>query len=269
MTEIADRGSPRGVGPIGPRGDGERSRLPQQRPWAQPRMRYKPDRGHVGRRARVDPRRVAARPRGDRDGLPRPGGARASWRRRARRSSRAPQRVRFDRGMVLERIKTAPSQFTLHAPNPAHDLQIGGDWMAFGSVASAPNVVRPGPRPARRQPRRLPELHPAVARCSTSVHFFAGYPVEPIDIHPSVRHLDAIHDLLTLADKAIHATASAASATATRSRWSASRAASTRRRSTASRRSSRSSTRARRSGSTPPMLQGILEMLGPQPGHRA
>ena len=37
------------------------------------------------------------------------------------------------------------------------------------------------------------------------VHFFAGYPVEPVDLHPSVRHLYAIHDLLTLADKPIHA----------------------------------------------------------------
>ncbi len=37
------------------------------------------------------------------------------------------------------------------------------------------------------------------------VHFFAGYPVEPVDIHASVRHLHAIHDLVTLADKPIHA----------------------------------------------------------------
>src|SRR5207253_9054790 len=51
------------------------------------------------------------------------------------------QRVRFDADMVVERIKTAPSSFTLHATNPEHDLQIGGDWMAFGSVASAPNVA--------------------------------------------------------------------------------------------------------------------------------
>ncbi len=37
------------------------------------------------------------------------------------------------------------------------------------------------------------------------VHFFAGYPVEPIDLHASIRHLDAVYDLLTLADKPIHA----------------------------------------------------------------
>jgi trimethylamine---corrinoid protein Co-methyltransferase len=37
-----------------------------------------------------------------------------------------------------------------------------------------------------------------------TTHFFGGYPVEPIDIHASVRHLDATYDTLTLADKPIH-----------------------------------------------------------------
>jgi trimethylamine--corrinoid protein Co-methyltransferase len=32
-----------------------------------------------------------------------------------------------------------------------------------------------------------------------------GYPVEPVDIHPSIRHLDCILDALMLSDKAIHA----------------------------------------------------------------
>ena len=67
-----------------------------------------------------------------------------------------PERVRFDRDMVPERIITAPSSFTLHARNPAHHLEIGGDSMAFGSVASAAQRGRPRPRPPRRQPRRLP-----------------------------------------------------------------------------------------------------------------
>ncbi len=37
------------------------------------------------------------------------------------------------------------------------------------------------------------------------IHFNSGYPVEPIDIHASVRHLDAISDMLTLTDKVVHA----------------------------------------------------------------
>ena len=51
------------------------------------------------------------------------------------------ERVRFDPEMVTELIRTAPSKFVIHAPNPAHDLVIGGDSVVFGSVASAPNVV--------------------------------------------------------------------------------------------------------------------------------
>ncbi len=114
------------------------------------------------------------------------------------------ERVRFDRAMVEERIRTAPSTFTLHATNPAHHLKIGGDSMAFGSVASAPNVYDADG--GRRVGNRV-DYQNLIRLCQmlNSVHFFAGYPVEPVDIHASVRHLHAIHDLLTLADKPIHA----------------------------------------------------------------
>jgi trimethylamine--corrinoid protein Co-methyltransferase len=36
------------------------------------------------------------------------------------------------------------------------------------------------------------------------VHFVGGYPVEPIDLHHSVRHLEAAFDVLTLTDKLLH-----------------------------------------------------------------
>jgi trimethylamine---corrinoid protein Co-methyltransferase len=114
------------------------------------------------------------------------------------------QRVRFDPDMIIERIRTAPSAFTLHATNPSHHLNIGGDWTAFGTVGSAPNVAdldrgrRIGNRADFQNLVRL-------AQMLNSVHFFGGYPVEPIDVHPGVRHLHAIWDFLTLADKPIYA----------------------------------------------------------------
>ena len=37
------------------------------------------------------------------------------------------------------------------------------------------------------------------------IHAITGYPVEPVDIHASVRHLHCIYDMLTLSDKVIHA----------------------------------------------------------------
>src|SRR6185369_6720736 len=82
--------------------------------------------------------------------------------------------------------------------------EIGGTWMAFGSVASAPNVadLDRGRRVGNRE-----DYQNLIRLCQmlNPVHFFAGYPVEPIDIHASIRHLDALWDLLTLADKPIHA----------------------------------------------------------------
>jgi trimethylamine---corrinoid protein Co-methyltransferase len=113
------------------------------------------------------------------------------------------QRVKFDPAMVEERIKTSPPSFTLHAWNPDHDLQIGGDWMAFGTVGSPPNVsdLDRGRRIGNREDyQNLLRL----AQALNTVHFLAGYPVEPVDLHPGVRHLHATHDALTLMDKAIH-----------------------------------------------------------------
>jgi trimethylamine--corrinoid protein Co-methyltransferase len=111
--------------------------------------------------------------------------------------------MRFDPDMVLERIRTAPSSFTLHAWNPEHDLHIGDDWLAFGTVGSPPNVAdldrgrRIGNRVDYQNLLRLGQM-------LNPVHFLAGYPVEPVDLHHGVRHLHATYDALTLMDKAIH-----------------------------------------------------------------
>ncbi len=43
-----------------------------------------------------------------------------------------------------------------------------------------------------------------LAQMLNSIHFVAGYPVEPVDIHASVRHIHAAFDVLTLTDKHIH-----------------------------------------------------------------
>ena len=37
------------------------------------------------------------------------------------------------------------------------------------------------------------------------IHVAGGYPVEPVDIHASVRHLDCLFEKLTLTDKVVHA----------------------------------------------------------------
>ena len=54
---------------------------------------------------------------------------------------RSSARVKFDRGLILEAISSAPSEFTLHARNSAHDLTIGGDHINFCSVAGAAHAA--------------------------------------------------------------------------------------------------------------------------------
>lgn len=204
MTEI-DAGSAGGERRRRSRGRpiGERSRLPQQRPWAQPRMRYRPT--EVVSADELE---------GIHDGSMRileeigmdflDTEARRLLGAAGARVEAGSERVRFDRAMVTELIRTAPSSFTFHARNPGHDLQVGGDYLAFGSVASAPNVAdldrgrRVGNRADYQDLIRLNQM-------LNAIHFLAGYPVEPIDIHASIRHLDATFDALTLADKPIHA----------------------------------------------------------------
>ena len=114
------------------------------------------------------------------------------------------QRVRFDRGLVREVLASAPAQFTLHARNPAHDLPVGGRHVVFGSVASAPNVsdLEGGRRPGNQ---RDYQNFLRLTQAFNIVHFTAGYPVEPVDLHPATRHLDCLRDCLTFTDKAFHA----------------------------------------------------------------
>jgi trimethylamine--corrinoid protein Co-methyltransferase len=114
------------------------------------------------------------------------------------------ERVRFDRGLILQAIKSAPATFTLHARNPAHNLVFGGDHFIFAQVGSTPNCAdavngrRPG---AQADYRNLLKL----AQSFNIIHMTGGYPVEPVDLHPSIRHLDCLADLATLTDKAFHA----------------------------------------------------------------
>jgi trimethylamine--corrinoid protein Co-methyltransferase len=112
-------------------------------------------------------------------------------------------RVRFDPEMIAHHIDLIPSEFTLHGRTPRRDLRIGGNWVAYSSVASAPNYVsldgdrRTGDRAGYRDFLRL-------AQMLNSVHMLAGFPVEPIDLHASIRHLEAAYDAHTLTDKSFH-----------------------------------------------------------------
>lgn len=113
-------------------------------------------------------------------------------------------RVRFDPALVDSFLGLAPEVFTLHARNPVHNLQFGGDKMAVCSIASPPNAsdLTGGRRTGSQEDYRT---FLKLGQSLNAVHLWGGYPVEPADIHPSVRHLDALYDMLVLSDKAVHA----------------------------------------------------------------
>jgi trimethylamine---corrinoid protein Co-methyltransferase len=114
------------------------------------------------------------------------------------------ERVRFDPDFIEEKIVTAPSEFVIHARNPERNLHMGGDSVTFTAVSSPPNVSDEagGRRVGNREDlQKLLRL----GQTLNTVHMWGGYPVEPVDIHASVRHLDALFDMLTLSDRVIHA----------------------------------------------------------------
>ena len=110
--------------------------------------------------------------------------------------------ARFEPDFVEQTIKTAPSQFRLHARNPQKHLEIGGNYITNGCVSSPPNVSdmdngrRAGNTADFQNLLRLSQYF-------NIIHLIGGYPVEPIDRHVSTRHLLATRDMITLTDKAI------------------------------------------------------------------
>ena len=114
------------------------------------------------------------------------------------------ERVRFDSDMILEMVAHCPSEFTIHARNPAHNVRFGGNNLIISHDGVGAQLLRHRSRPPARQPAGLPQLPQAWRRCTTSCTCTGGYPVEPIDIHPSIRHLECMRDLATLTDKVFH-----------------------------------------------------------------
>lgn len=113
------------------------------------------------------------------------------------------ERVRFDPEMVEDYVRSAPAEFVIEAPNPAHSIPIGGDNVAFTAVASPPNVsdIANGRRTGNQADfRNLVRL----SQHLNAIQLHGGYPVEPADLHASVRHLHALRDLVTLSDKAVN-----------------------------------------------------------------
>jgi trimethylamine---corrinoid protein Co-methyltransferase len=112
--------------------------------------------------------------------------------------------VRMDEDFVMEMVGRAPESFTITPRNPDREIVMGGNHMVFVNVSSPPNAwdmergKRSGDFATFKEFMKLTQYF-------NCIHVAGGYPVEPIDIHPSVRHLDCLFEKLTLTDKVCHA----------------------------------------------------------------
>lgn len=107
--------------------------------------------------------------------------------------------VYLDPDFVLEQVAKAPREFDVQARNPANNIHIGGDSMAFGAVYGPP-FVRQGDvrRDATMEDfRSFTKLAQSFAVLDSA----GGVICEPNDTPLDSRHLDMTYALQTLTDK--------------------------------------------------------------------
>ena len=109
-------------------------------------------------------------------------------------------RVRAPRGMIRELCRTAPSEFTQVARNPARSVRIGGTNQVFAPVYGSPFVRdleggrRYGTLEDFEKLVKLTHMLPAL-------HHSGFVTCEPCDIPVSKRHLDMLYTHMTCTDK--------------------------------------------------------------------
>jgi len=110
--------------------------------------------------------------------------------------------VKFPRGMCREIIqKSAQSQFTQHARNPARSVEIGGDNMVLVPAYGPPFVydIEGGRRYANIEDfRNFVKL----AYMSENLHHSGGTVCEPVDLPVNKRHFDMVYAHIKYSDKA-------------------------------------------------------------------
>lgn len=118
----------------------------------------------------------------------------------------ATQNVRLDRGLVAEKIRTAPSSYALTPRNAANAVHLGGDTLNFTLVAGPPNVhdMERGRRAGNFADYsdfiRLAQHFNAITMIGNQV-------CAPIELPANNRHLDTYFANLTLSDKSFHVSA--------------------------------------------------------------
>ncbi len=108
--------------------------------------------------------------------------------------------VKFPPGMLREILKSAPAQFTQHARNPAHSVEIGGKSVVFSPAYGSPFVMD------LDRGRRFGTIEDfrnfiRLAQSSPNFHHSGGTICEPTDIPVNKRHLDMVMAHVELSDR--------------------------------------------------------------------
>ncbi|MFD1158380.1 trimethylamine methyltransferase family protein [Roseovarius aestuarii] len=115
------------------------------------------------------------------------------------------ENVRMGRDFVMEMVAKAPSQWAITPRNPERQITIGGRHLNFGNVSSPPSYWDMEIGKKVTGTREMCQNLLKLSQYFNCIHFVGGYPVEPQDVHASIRHLDVLYDKLTLTDKVAHA----------------------------------------------------------------
>jgi trimethylamine--corrinoid protein Co-methyltransferase len=110
------------------------------------------------------------------------------------------QRVKIDRGLIMELISTIPETITMHARDPGKTVNIGGNQSMFVPMTGAPFVVDLENK--RRWPtlEDLSNFHKLSHMCP-AIHSSAHHIVEPMDHPVSHRHLRITYSSMKHSDK--------------------------------------------------------------------
>ena len=110
------------------------------------------------------------------------------------------ERVRIGREIVTEALKTPPFEFTFHARNPAHNIRVGGKWIAFAPVGGPPNC---SDLDRGRRPGTLEDCvnFMKLSQVFNCIHTAGGASVDALDVHASIRHLHIARNKVVVSDK--------------------------------------------------------------------
>ncbi len=114
------------------------------------------------------------------------------------------ENVKMGREFVMEMLAHAPAEFVITPRNPERAIPLGGKHILFGNVSSPPNYWDLETGKISGTFEGFSNLM-KLTQYFNCIHFAGGYPVEPVDVHASTRHLKCVSEKLILTDKVVHA----------------------------------------------------------------